>query len=71
MKTLPYNVRIYDGEDGKRYQPYLPKHPYIGCPVYRSRREAVAYIANSAGLSYDEYRKLSREGRCQLCPKKP
>ena len=67
MKVIPYNVRTIDTPDGTLYQPYLPAHPYIGCPAYRSRRDAVEYIANSCGFSYEEFARARREKQIKLC----
>lgn len=68
MTIVPYNVRSYDTPDGgKLFQPYYPEHPYIGCPCYQSRREAIEYIANSCGFSYQEFMRCKREGRIGLC----
>ena len=69
MTTLPYNVRKAQAIDGSTvYQPYLPAHPYIGCPAFRTRKEAVEYIANSCGFSYDVFQECQRSGRVRLCP---
>ena len=69
MITLPFNVRKAQALDvGTVYQPYLPAHPHLGLPAFRTRKEAVEYIANSCGFSYDEFQEYRRRGRVRLCP---
>lgn len=64
-RVIPYNVRQLD--NGK-YTAYMPEHPYIGCPVIGSRKEAMTYIANSIGLNYPELRDALKNRRLVLHP---
>lgn len=61
--TIPYNVRRLD--DG-RYMPYLPSHPYIGCPCIGTRDQAMAYIAQQMGMTLADLREALRNGSVKL-----
>lgn len=61
--TIPYNVRKLDNG---QYMPYLPSHPYIGCPCIGSRDQAMAYIAQQIGMTLADLREALKKGSVKL-----
>ena len=60
---IPYNVRKLDSGE---YMPFLPSHPYIGCPCVGTRDQAMAYIAHQMGMTLADLKQGLRERSLKL-----